>query len=235
VHLLIVRNTSRHRRRPTPAAVLLATVRGSTGDVVLAGLLALAALPGVVVLLVDWLPGTPLVGLGLLVPGAVVVGGERLTRATGGPDIHDRQLDRIVAALVVTAAAMLTGAGLAAGGTTLRSSLVLATPLLAVGLITLLHGTRRLWQQRAAPVLLAVAWPVPWESALAPVEAAVGPAPVTAAVAGLVGAVLVVLVVRPRRGAVRRLAVVGPAPVSPLARPRRDREAAPAMSTGAAA
>jgi hypothetical protein len=231
-----VRNPSRHRRRPSPVATLLATVRASTTDVVLAGLLALAALPGVVVLLVAWLPGTPLVGLGLLVPGAIVVGGERLTRATGGPDIHDRQLDRIVAALVATAAATLAGAGLAAGGTTLRTGLVLATPLLAVGLIVLLHGTRRLWQQRAAPVLLAGAWPVPWETALAPVEAAVGSGPVTGAVAGLVGAVLVVLVLGPRRSAARRPATVAPAALGSLVRPRRDRpEGVPAISTGAAA
>lgn len=218
-----MRNLARHRSCPSPVAVVLATVRASRSDLLIAAVLALAALPGVAVLLAAWLPGTPLLGLALLVPGAVIVGGARLMRVTGGPDIHDRQLDRIVAALTAAGAVALVVAGLPAGGLTLRSVVVLTTPLLAVGLIALLHGTRRLWQQRAAPALLFAAWPVPWEAVLGPLEKQIGASALTGAVSVVVGVVVVVLVVRPRR--VRTAAVPAPSPVP----------ADPALPTAAAA
>ncbi len=191
----------------------------------MAVVLALCGVPGVVVLLVDQLPGTPLIGLALLVPGAVVIGGERLTRSTGGPDIHDRELDRIVAGLAAAAAVVLIAAGAATGNPALTSALVLAIPLFAIGLIALLHGTRRLWQQRAVPILLFAAWPMPWSAALRSVEASVAPATLTAPLAGLIGAILVALVVGPRRARTdrsRRRAVgvdrvVGPVHATPAA------------------
>ena len=175
-------------------------MRASRGDRVLAMVFVLGAVPGILVLLVDQLPGTPLIGLALLVPGAVVVAAERLSRGTGGPDIHDRELDRIVAGLAAVAAAALITVGVSSGSALLGSCLVLATPLCVIGGIALFHGTRRLWQQRAVPVLLFAAWPVPWDAVLRPVAASVDRAVLTAAVAALAGAVVVVLVVAPRRG-----------------------------------
>ncbi|PVZ09985.1 hypothetical protein [Actinomycetospora cinnamomea] len=207
-----MRNQAARHRRPSPLAVLKGTVRASGTDLALAAAFALGTLPGAVVLLVTWLPGSPLIGLALLLPGAFAVGGERLSRRPAGPDIHDRQLDHIVAALVAVAAVTLVAAGSVAGGTTQRSTLVLATPLLAVGLSALLHGTRRLWQQRAAPLLLLLAWPVPWEAALAPVTARVGREDLALAVTALVVALLAVLLVAPRRrAAATRIAAPAPA------------------------
>jgi hypothetical protein len=240
VHLSIVRNPARHRRRSSPITAVLGTVRASRTDLLLAGLFGLGALPGVVVLLVDALPGTPLIGLALLLPGAVAVGGERLSRATGGPEIHDRQLDRILAALVAAAAVALVAAGASAGAGTLRSVVVLTLPLLAIGLITLLHGTRRLWQQRAVPTLLLVAWPVPWSAALHSLESTVGRPALTGAVTALVGAVLVVLLVGPRGATARRtvgaaasvIALPAPSPVPARAPSSPSRELVPLLPRG---
>lgn len=187
-------------------------MRASRVDLALAAAFALGTLPGAVLLLVTWLPGSSLLGLALLLPGAVAVGGERLSRRPAGPDIHDRQLDHIVAALVAVAALTLVAAGLAAGGTTQRSALVLATPLFAVGLIAVLHGSRRLWQLRAAPLLLLLAWPAPWEVALSRMAARVGREDLAVAVTALVVALLVVLLVVPRRrAAAGRVAPPAPA------------------------
>ena len=190
-------HTPRHRR-PSSAANLTAAGHASTADVALALVCALCAVPGVVVLLVDQLPGTPVIGLALLVPGAVVVGGERLSRSTGGPDIHDRQLDRIIAGAAAAIAVAAIAVAVAPGGPALGSALVLATPLFVIGVIALLLGTRRLWQQRAVPLLLFAAWPAPWVAALHPVGAALDPAVLTGALAGLIGMALVVLVIAPR-------------------------------------
>ncbi|GAA4881858.1 hypothetical protein GCM10023203_36730 [Actinomycetospora straminea] len=199
-------------------------------DLALAAAFALGTLPGAVLLLVTWLPGSPLLGLALLLPGAVAVGGERLSRRPAGPDIHDRQLDHIVAALVAVAALTLVAAGLAAGGSTQRTALVLATPLFAVGLITVLHGTRRLWQLRAAPLLLLLAWPAPWEAALSPVTARVG-REATIAVTALVLALLVVLLVVPRRRATAARAAAVPRPRGLALVPREPAPAADAAES----
>ncbi|WP_018332142.1 hypothetical protein [Actinomycetospora chiangmaiensis] len=171
-------------------------MQGATADVVVAVAFALSSVPGLFVL-VHELAGTPLVGLALLVPGAAAVAGERLSRSTGGPDIHDRQLDRIVAAFAATSAVALIAVG-ASEAQVLGSALVLVIPLLAIGFIALLFGTRRLWQQRAVPALLLAVWPVPWMAAQRRVEVWVDPASLTAVLTIAIAVFLVVLGAAPR-------------------------------------
>lgn len=194
-------------------------VVASTPALAVVALLGLLALPGLAVLLRLGLAGGPLAPLALLVPGALLVGAERMSRPTPGPAIHDRQLDGIVATV--------TGVGAVALGLTAPDLaaplLVLAAGLLAVGVVALLHGTRRLWQCRAAPLLLLAAWPTPWDALARAVSAVAGPPAAAPAVA--VGVLLVVgaLLVAPRlrrdRRALPRDAVVptlaGPAAPQP--------------------
>lgn len=186
--------------------------------------LALLAVPGLVALTRAVLPLGPLSGLALLVPGAVLVGAERLARPTGGPEIHDRQLDRILAALATVGAAMLVLGAWSAGGTTLAPMLVLSVGLLGTGIIVLLHGTRRLWQQKAAPLLLLAAWPPPWAALADRVVPHLGTGATT--VAGFVLAALLVLLplAASRRRAGRGHRPLGPD--APVGLPRRSAEAA---------
>ena len=169
-------------------------VATTAADRVVVGLLALLAVPGMVVLGAS-LVGSPLVGLGLLVPGAVLVARERLARRTPGPDIHDRQLDRIVAALAgATALGLVVSSVGSASG---RSALVPASVLAVVAALALLCGTRRLWSLRAAVVLGAAAWPAPWAALTERAAAVLGTPAVTATVAVGAAAAVVALLAGP--------------------------------------
>lgn len=90
---------------------------------------------------------------------AVTVLAVRLREPQRGPDIHDRQLDQIIAVGAALAAISLIALELAGVGHGLGA---LGASLTAVAVLVTAVGTRRLWQLRAVPALLLLFWPVPW-------------------------------------------------------------------------
>jgi exosortase/archaeosortase family protein len=89
-------------------------------------------------------------------------------RRPAGPDIHDRQLDWIVAIpLLVTALAanVLLPTRLSTMFWVWRVDL-LTLPLFTAGVITLLFGVRMLWRLRLAVLFLFLAWPYPYAIAI---------------------------------------------------------------------
>ncbi|QJY48284.1 hypothetical protein [Pseudonocardia broussonetiae] len=164
---------------------------GPLGLIAAASVLAAVAVP---------VAGAPAVLL-LLPVAAVLLTALRLAEPTGGPAIHDRQLDLIVASGAGAAAVVLLAADL--GGATHDLGLLAAVPA-AVAVLALVAGTRRLWHARAVPGLLLLAWPAPWAAATA------GEGPVTASVlAGVAAGLALGVAVRTR--AVLRLGLAAAA------------------------
>lgn len=145
---------------------------------------------------------------------AVLAGVAGLRAPATGPDIHDRQLDLIITAAAAPVAVALIVLELTRPVGALG---VLALPATVVAVLATVVGTRRLWQVRALPVLLALAWPAPWAAAVA----ATGDAPLLHGLLGsaLVGVALALAVrtASARRPAARRAPVIAlSAPPVPL-------------------
>lgn len=103
-------------------------------------------------------------GTALAAVVAVALAVVLLRRPVNGPDIHDRQLDLILVtggavAVGVLAVAQLTGSAHELG--------LLAAAPAAVAALAATVGTRRLWQLRGVPVVLAAGWPGPWSGPVA--------------------------------------------------------------------
>ncbi len=106
---------------------------------------------------------TPLAYLGLVPLIAAALGYVTSRPVRGEPDIHDRQIDRIIGvplvvvalvALVVLPARMSTMYWL------YRIDL-LTMPLFVAGVVTLCFGIRMLWRTKVALAFLFLAWPIP--------------------------------------------------------------------------
>ena len=145
------------------------------------------------------LTGAPLV-LVVVPVLAVVLAGLRLREQPAGPNIHDRQLDLIIVVGAIVGAVTLIVAQLTGAGGELGR---LAPPFVAVAVLAAIVGTRRLWQVRAVPMLMLLAWPAPWTAAAAVIPAG---AVVNGVLPGL--AVGVTVAVAVRAGAVRRAGVL---------------------------
>lgn len=189
---------ARRTRRARSSASLLSSLR-------VTGLLGVIAAASVVAAVVAPVAGAPAVLLALPV-AAVLLAALRLAQPTGGPAIHDRQLDLIVATGAGAAAVVLVAAHL--GGAAHDLALLAPVPA-AVAVLALVAGTRRLWHARGVPGLLLLAWPAPWAAAAATAGTATG-GPVTAsALAGLAAGLALGVAVR--TGALRRLGLVAAA------------------------
>jgi hypothetical protein len=90
---------------------------------------------------------------------ALLIGTVRLRERAPGPQIHDRQLDMIVAVVAGAGSAALIAAQLTGAGDQLG---LLAVAPTAVAVLAAVVGTRRAWQARAVPAMLLLVWPAPW-------------------------------------------------------------------------
>jgi exosortase/archaeosortase family protein len=111
---------------------------------------------------------TPLAYLGLvpLLGLAVAIG--RMRPALDEPEIHDRQLDWIVAVPLLIVAFVIL-AVLPRQLSVLywqRRVDLLALPFFAAAAVVLVFGVRTGWRLRLPLLFLALAWPLPWTSAL---------------------------------------------------------------------
>ncbi len=118
---------------------------------------------------------------------AAVVALFRLRIPVPGPAIHDRQLDLIISVGAGTATAALVA--LQASGNPHGLGLLAAVPT-SVAVLAAVVGTRTMWHLRAVPVVLAMAWPVPWTTLAAHVG---GATPAGWVATGVVVTVVVVL------------------------------------------
>ncbi len=112
---------------------------------------------------------TPLGFLALVPVIALLVGASSFVTNPRLRPIHDRQLDWIVGAGLLAAAAtieLLLPSAYSADFWLSRLDL-LGLPFFVAGLIALLYGVRRLWALRWAVLFLFLAWPVPYETFLA--------------------------------------------------------------------
>lgn len=143
-----------------------------------------------------WVAGTPLT-FGVVPLLALIAGWTRFHDVERGPDIHDRQLDRIIGAGAALGAATLLLLSPAATGQRLD---LLALPATAVAIIVSRFGTRLLWRLRAAPFALVLAWPTPWTALSTRLSghlpAGAGPALITGSITGAVLVLPVALAAR---------------------------------------
>jgi exosortase len=112
---------------------------------------------------------TPLAYLGLVPLVALVLAWFRLAREPALRPIHDRQLDYIIAVLLLGIAgtvAILVPATLGARFWLQRLDL-LSLPFFVAGLLCLFYGVRYLWLLKLPIGFLFLAWPVPYEGLLA--------------------------------------------------------------------
>ena len=111
---------------------------------------------------------TPLAYLGLVPLIALGLGVALARPHPGEPEIHDRQIDRIVGVPMI-AAALVALVLLPARMSTLywlwRIDL-LTMPLFVAGVVALLFGIRMLWRTKAAILFLLLAWPIPFRWAV---------------------------------------------------------------------
>ena len=126
---------------------------------------------------------------------AVVVGVLRFRDGVQGPDIHDRQLDRIIGSGAAAAAATL----LALTTPDQQRIEFLALPATVVAVLVSKYGTRRLWQLRAAPLKLLLLWPAPWTALEKGLQAHVPATVLQGAVAGVLIAAPLALAARGHR------------------------------------
>jgi exosortase/archaeosortase family protein len=111
---------------------------------------------------------TPLAYLGLVPLLALVVALGRARPALDEPEIHDRQLDWIVAVPFFGIAFVIV-AILPAQMSVLywqRRIDLLSLPFFVVGVVTLMFGVRTTWRLRVPFLLLFLAWPLPWTGLL---------------------------------------------------------------------
>ncbi len=111
---------------------------------------------------------TPLAYLGLVPLLALAVAFGRVRPALDEPQIHDRQLDWIVA-LPLFFVAFVILAVLPSQMSVLywqRRVDLLSLPFFAAGVVTLLFGTRTTRRLRVPLLFLVLAWPLPWTSML---------------------------------------------------------------------
>jgi exosortase/archaeosortase family protein len=111
---------------------------------------------------------TPLAYLGLVPLLALAVAFGRVRPSVDEPEIHDRQLDWIVA-VPFFAIAFVIVAILPAQMSVLywqRRIDLLSLPFFAVGVVTLVFGVRTTWRLRVPFLFLLLAWPLPWTSLL---------------------------------------------------------------------
>jgi exosortase/archaeosortase family protein len=114
---------------------------------------------------------TPLAYLGLVPLLALAVAFGRVRPSLDEPEIHDRQLDWIVASPLFGIAFVI----LAILPTQLsvlywqRRIDLLSLPFFVVGVVTLVFGVRTTWRLRLPFLFLFLAWPLPWTSLLGPV------------------------------------------------------------------
>jgi exosortase/archaeosortase family protein len=107
---------------------------------------------------------TPLAYIGLVPVIAVALVFVKARPAPTELDIHDRQVDWIVGFPFIAAAlliVLLLPDQLSTRFWELRVDL-LAFPLFAIGVVSLLYGVRTLWRVKVAFIFLLLAWPAPW-------------------------------------------------------------------------
>ncbi len=111
---------------------------------------------------------TPLGYLGIVPVLALLIGASTFVTKPRLRPIHDRQLDWIVGlALLATAAAVDLLPSTFTADFWIRRLDLIGMPFFVAGLLALLYGVRRLWALRWAVLFLFLAWPAPYETALA--------------------------------------------------------------------
>jgi hypothetical protein len=162
-----------HRLRPRARMRALSTARQPilARYAVVILIIAVASGPGLLSLFSASSQRGPLVVLAAVPVLAVLAAAALLSRPARGPNIHDRQLDFILAGMA-TVAAFLLDLLAAFGGDGKHGRLdLLAVPLTAIAAAVMLLGTRVFWRVWPAAALLGLLWPPPWEAILRTVDA----------------------------------------------------------------
>jgi hypothetical protein len=134
-------------------------------------IIAVASGPGLLTLFSASSQRGPLVVLAAVPVLAVLAAAALLSKPAFGPNIHDRQLDFILAGLATVAAFLLDLLSAFGGGGKYDRLDLLAVPFTAIAAAVMLLGTRVFWRVWPALALLGLLWPPPWEAILRSVNA----------------------------------------------------------------
>lgn len=105
---------------------------------------------------------TPLAYLALVPLIALGLAYARLRLEPGGPSIHDRQVDWIVALVLFGITVLILVPNSTSSMFWFRRVDLLTLPLFVSGMVCLVFGVRRLWSLRSPILFLLLAWPVPY-------------------------------------------------------------------------